>query len=277
MKRFALLYIPIVLCVMFVFMGNTDVNKVTVCDGDIKYSYIDEYIEPTNHLVAEEIYENKINACSQEKIDCVKKSVKNGKTKKQALIDSFPKLEYFVKKISDKTYIEPLDSYVKFEPDKTPKFTLTRDKNGRKLDENAFYADLYKEWQKNSNAVIRLKFIQLQPDVTLEDTKLQTFKRGGFSTDYSSSSSNRKSNIALALSKINGMKIAKNAQFSFNKTVGKRTEKNGFKQAKIIVGGEYVEGVGGGVCQVSTTLYNAALYISRLRSTRLCASSTRKI
>ena len=48
-------------------------------------------------------------------------------------------------------------------------------------------------------------------------------------------------------------------EFSFNKTVGRRTAEAGFRQAKIIVNGEYVLGVGGGVCQVSTTLYNAAL------------------
>jgi hypothetical protein len=50
-----------------------------------------------------------------------------------------------------------------------------------------------------------------------------------------------------------------NGEFSFNKTVGARTEKNGYKVSKIIVGGEFVDGVGGGVCQVSTTLYNAVL------------------
>jgi vancomycin resistance protein YoaR len=48
-------------------------------------------------------------------------------------------------------------------------------------------------------------------------------------------------------------------EFSFNQTVGRRTAEAGFKQAKIIINGEYVLGVGGGVCQVSTTLYNAAI------------------
>ena len=55
------------------------------------------------------------------------------------------------------------------------------------------------------------------------------------------------------------MTIQPYGEFSFNQTVGRRTEEAGFQQAKIIVNGEYVVGVGGGVCQVSTTLYNAAL------------------
>ena len=50
-----------------------------------------------------------------------------------------------------------------------------------------------------------------------------------------------------------------NGEFSFNYTIGERTERRGYKKAKIIVGGEFVDGVGGGVCQVSTTLYNAVL------------------
>ena len=58
---------------------------------------------------------------------------------------------------------------------------------------------------------------------------------------------------------IDGITLQAYGEFSFNKTVGRRTEEMGFRQAKIIVNGEYVLGVGGGVCQVSTTLYNAAL------------------
>ena len=58
---------------------------------------------------------------------------------------------------------------------------------------------------------------------------------------------------------IDGVTIQAYGEFSFNKTVGRRSAEAGFQQAKIIVNGEYVLGVGGGVCQVSTTLYNAAL------------------
>ncbi|MDE7395086.1 MAG: VanW family protein, partial [Clostridiales bacterium] len=59
--------------------------------------------------------------------------------------------------------------------------------------------------------------------------------------------------------KLNGAVVLPGESFSFNERVGARSEANGFKTAKIIVGGEYTEGIGGGVCQVSTTLYNAAL------------------
>ena len=83
--------------------------------------------------------------------------------------------------------------------------------------------------------------------------------RAEFSTDYSKSSAERKHNISLAAKSLNNVFVDVGGEFSFNKTVGVRTEKRGYKSAKIISNGEFVEGVGGGVCQVSTTLYNAVI------------------
>ncbi len=83
--------------------------------------------------------------------------------------------------------------------------------------------------------------------------------RASFFTSYSTSTEERKHNIALASKSINNTFVDVNGEFSFNYTVGERTKKRGYKEAKIIVGGEFVDGIGGGVCQVSTTLYNAVL------------------
>lgn len=80
-----------------------------------------------------------------------------------------------------------------------------------------------------------------------------------FCTYYGESSQNRKDNIALACRKIDGTILYPEEEFSFNDSVGKRTSENGFKSAYIIQDGQFVEGTGGGVCQVSSTLYNCAL------------------
>lgn len=96
-----------------------------------------------------------------------------------------------------------------------------------------------------------MPFYDLQPKTIV--------KRASFYTSYPTSSDERKCNIALACKSLNNTLVDVNGEFSFNKTVGARTEKNGYKTSKIIVGGEFVDGVGGGVCQVSTTLYNAVL------------------
>lgn len=71
--------------------------------------------------------------------------------------------------------------------------------------------------------------------------------------------SNRNANIALACEKINGTKLEPGEEFSFNGVVGQRTTANGFKEATVIQGGQYEQGLGGGICQVSSTLYNAVV------------------
>lgn len=84
-------------------------------------------------------------------------------------------------------------------------------------------------------------------------------RMSSYTTYFNPEDGGRCENIAIAAALIDGTTIQPYGEFSFNKTVGRRTAEAGFRQAKIIVNGEYVLGVGGGVCQVSTTLYNAAL------------------
>lgn len=84
-------------------------------------------------------------------------------------------------------------------------------------------------------------------------------KLASYTTYFNQNDGGRCENIRLAAEKLNGLAVQPYGELSFNGAVGPRTEKNGYKKAKVIVQGEFVEGIGGGVCQVSTTLYNAAL------------------
>ncbi len=101
------------------------------------------------------------------------------------------------------------------------------------------------------NANASMPYYKLNPQ--------QIVLRAKFFTTYKNSSEERKHNVALAVCAINKTIIDVGGEFSFNKVVGERTEKRGYKKAKIIVNGEFADGVGGGVCQVSSTLYNAIL------------------
>ena len=80
-----------------------------------------------------------------------------------------------------------------------------------------------------------------------------------YTTYFNAEEKGRSNNIAVAASLIDNVVVQAYGEFSFNQTVGRRTEEAGFENAKIIINGEYALGVGGGVCQVSTTLYNSAL------------------
>ncbi|MCM0649084.1 VanW family protein [Clostridium swellfunianum] len=81
---------------------------------------------------------------------------------------------------------------------------------------------------------------------------------GSYQTPLLNRDKERMENIGLAIKKINGYKLKPGDTFSFNDVVGKRDASNGFKVAAIIVNGEYGEDMGGGVCQLSSTIFNAA-------------------
>lgn len=88
-----------------------------------------------------------------------------------------------------------------------------------------------------------------------------------FSTPIKSKSSNRLNNIKITCSKLNGVIVKPKEEFSFCKTVGKATEEKGYKKADVIVNKEIRQELGGGNCQVSSTLYNVVLGISSLKVT----------
>lgn len=95
--------------------------------------------------------------------------------------------------------------------------------------------------------------------VTVSELKQNTVLKSTFTTTYANSGANRCYNISKAAETINGTTVGVGETFSFNSVVGDRTEARGYKMSKVIQDGNYTEGVGGGVCQVSTTLYNALL------------------
>ncbi len=80
-----------------------------------------------------------------------------------------------------------------------------------------------------------------------------------FTTDLKGSSENRIYNVKLAVSKLDGFVLDSGAVFSFNDVTLSRTKENGYRESPIIEYGKFTMGYGGGVCQVSTTLYNAVI------------------
>lgn len=92
-----------------------------------------------------------------------------------------------------------------------------------------------------------------------EIDELYTDLLAEYETVFNEEHLNRSQNIKIATSKINGTVVLPGEVFSYNDTVGYRTESEGFKFAPMYIGGKLTDGIGGGVCQVSSTLYNAVL------------------
>ena len=88
-----------------------------------------------------------------------------------------------------------------------------------------------------------------------------------FTTKIYTKDSGRQNNLTLACSTLNNTTVENGKTFSFSKTVGKATSGKGYKKADVFRNGDVVEALGGGLCQVSTTLYNAVLKIPKLKVT----------
>lgn len=114
--------------------------------------------------------------------------------------------------------------------------------------------------EKQEQYTIPLKITY--PNVSTNDIGFDAFpdQLSSFSTSFKSSNSNRSTNIRLCASKINGVVLMPGETFSFNSTVGKRTPEAGYKEAPAYLNGKTIMDYGGGICQVSSTLYNAVLY-----------------
>ncbi|MDR1905620.1 MAG: VanW family protein [Clostridiales bacterium] len=154
---------------------------------------------------------------------------------------------------------DAINAEAEFFPEAEERFKYKEGVFGAGLDEKSAIDAIIKSVGKKS-VDVTLRVIRYEPEYTEELLREVTKYRASYSTRYPNSKPERKSNIKLAASKLSGAVINPNDVFSFNETVGKRTAERGFLSAPIIFDGQLVEGVGGGVCQVSTTLYNAALY-----------------
>ena len=150
-----------------------------------------------------------------------------------------------------------VEPYAVFNKEGQP-FTYHSGNDGIIANEAELKRDIFKSINGNFEKVT-LKYTAVRRTKTLEDIKNETALLSSFTTYFDGENLTRTSNIRLAAASLNGSVIEGETVLSFNHIVGDRVQERGFLPAKIIVNGEFTEGVGGGVCQVSTTLYNAAL------------------
>ena len=118
-------------------------------------------------------------------------------------------------------------------------------------------------WQNaNVGEQVIIPLTLTQPDFTAEQLEGLLFRDllGAQMTYYAGSTSERINNIRLAAAKLDGLILLPGESFSYNDVVGKRTEEAGFQYADAYSDGQVVPELGGGICQVSSTLYSASLY-----------------
>ena len=163
--------------------------------------------------------------------------------------------------IKNNVYRAPQDArLLTFDPSQSYPFTFQEEMQGRYLDTEPLKERLYQMVSTMESGDVEIIPQAIEPSVTVEDLKANLTLRATAQTPISTSSTTeRTNNIRRSFQLISGTIVKAGEKFSFNGVVGERTEKNGFYPAIEYAYGESVMGIGGGVCQASTTVYLAAI------------------
>ncbi len=166
------------------------------------------------------------------------------------VIDKKPE-EIDIDKIHNEIYKETKDAYYTKEP-----FTVYPEVEG--IDFNVEEA---KKILQEAKEEYEIPLVITKPSITIGDIGTEAFpdKLATFTTRYDVSNKDRTVNLVLACQKLNEKVVSPGEVFSYNKTLGARTVAAGYKNAKVYSNGEVVDGIGGGICQISSTLYNSVL------------------
>lgn len=235
---------------------NEDVAKQTIEDIGVKLPGV--VIESSYSIEEDELIITKgkegIYIDTEDMLKKVKENLNNieinedyitipVKTKKPEEID--------IEKIHEEIYTEAKDAYYTKDP-----FTIYPEVEGIDFDVEEAKKLLAEEKEEY---VIKLKVTK--PKITINQIGSEAFpdQISTFTTRYDSSDTDRTTNLIIACQKINGKVILAGETFSYNKALGPRTAAAGYKNGKIYSGGKVVDGIGGGICQISSTLYNTVL------------------
>ncbi|WP_078378918.1 VanW family protein [Sutcliffiella halmapala] len=162
------------------------------------------------------------------------------------------KYEQFIETIDTKVYQEPQNAMI------NDLGGIAKEQVGYRLDRQLFREYFYKYFFSNGPSEVEAPLMEIYPKVDSELlSQIRVQQIGQYATYFNSYNKSRSHNIFLAAQAVDNHVVFPNETFSFNKVVGKRTTERGYLRAPIIVSGELAEGVGGGICQVSSTLFNA--------------------
>ena len=157
-----------------------------------------------------------------------------------------------IDKIYNEVYTEPKDAYYTKDP-----FEIFPHVEGVNFDKEEAKKILEQDKEE-----YEIPLIITVPEITTNKIGTEAFPDmlSTFSTRYDASNIPRTTNLKLAMQKLNGVVVSPGETFSYNKTLGKRTAEAGYKEAGGFAGGKVVQTLAGGICQISSTLYDAVVY-----------------
>lgn len=175
------------------------------------------------------------------------------------------KLNYYINLINSEIKVEPLNADIRLVDGK---LTYEKELYGLKIDEEDLKKSILNNLENISSKEITINVKNLTPKYLYKELSKVDTELGYYETDFNENNKHRVNNIKIASDAINNIIVNPGEEFSFNEHIQNCYVKKMFEKAPIIVNGKLEEGLGGGICQVSSTLYNAVLY-SGLEVTRI--------
>ena len=250
---FGILCIPLNFVRIKTVYGKSECSKVYEIDVSGKRFYFKdtETLEEKNlSNIQKEIINNKTQKKYLNKLNQM------GFSKKEIVNYIFPETLKIENLLSAAICKPEKEDYVKVYKNEC-KIKIFSGEKGEFFNIDKFYEDIYRQYFNDNEKIKSVLKRETYKNKKIE--KNDFLEKSEFITNFETSSLERKNNIRKALESLDGIVLEEGEVLSFNEATGERNQKNGYMQAKIISGGTFVSGFGGGVCQVSTTLYNACL------------------
>ena len=168
------------------------------------------------------------------------------------------KLDSWIEQIAEHVYVAPVDADIVLTA--TKPVVVSESSDGRELDKAALKDKLIDLVRNGSDTTVYELPVEVKkPAVSSDEAEDGLQLLVSYSTDLSFSSTSRCGNVKLALSNFNGFAVAPGEVVSFNEVVGERTAIRGYVEGTVYYGNNVTTGIGGGVCQASSTLYGAVV------------------
>ena len=171
----------------------------------------------------------------------------------------------FEEKVKESFSVAPKDAQITIS---SGSINITNETIGKTIDENELHQKLIENINGNINEEknIEITLKDTSPKIKADDLKKITGKISNYSSNYKNTGDGRVKNMQIAAETINGTIVMPGEEFSYNALIGDTTPDKGYEKANTYVGDEIVPDYGGGICQVSTTLYRAVMR-ANIRST----------
>lgn len=228
---------------------NGETNVISPDEIDLKYNTSEVVEKAYNYTKTDSYFEN------------VKRFFNLNKNSKNLEIKSLyneNKLSEKIQNISDSINVDMKNAKVYISD--SGNISVSSATIGKELDIASTKESIYDAIKNKDYKSIDLKVNIKEPKISTEAVKSVNTLLAEFSTKFSTKDSNRVTNVVLSAKATSDVLLMPGEEFSYNNLTGKRTTSNGYKDAPVIINGKLEQDVGGGVCQVSSTLFNSVLY-----------------